>query len=183
LVRHLYSAGLPARRTVLTDIDELLPGFSVDLAGTADRQRPCWSPWDHVRAPEPEHSGEAADRLRRTIIQCVTGWTSSSNKLLLSVSGGLDSSIVAACLKAAGAPDVHCLTMFSNDAGGDERDYARALCQKLDLPLRSSCTGWKMSTSRLRSGRTCLVRSDEPRPTPMNEHISKPLAISERTRS
>jgi asparagine synthase (glutamine-hydrolysing) len=69
------------------------------------------------------------------VTQCVQGWASTCGKLVLSVSGGLDSSIVAACLKGAGAPDVHCVTMFGDDAEGDEREYARGLCEALGLPL------------------------------------------------
>jgi asparagine synthase (glutamine-hydrolysing) len=133
LAAHLYRAGLPGQRTVLAGIEELLPGFSIDLAGDSAGQRACWTPWDHVRPGPQEEPRQIAERLRRIVLHCVQSWASSSKQLLLSVSGGLDSSIVAACL--AGGKRVHCLTMFSDDAGGDERDYARALCTRLGLPL------------------------------------------------
>jgi asparagine synthase (glutamine-hydrolysing) len=54
--------------------------------------------------------------------------------VLLSVSGGLDSSIIAACLVEGGAETI-CLTMFADDPAGDERPFARALCTHLGLRL------------------------------------------------
>lgn len=135
LAVHLYGAGLPRRQTVLAGVDELLPGFSIDLLQAPERQRLCWSPWDHVRSGTGEDPGETAERLRRVVLQCVRAWASSFDHMLLSVSGGLDSSIVAACLAVARRPEVSCLTMFGEDPGGDERDYARALCRSLNLPL------------------------------------------------
>jgi asparagine synthase (glutamine-hydrolysing) len=50
------------------------------------------------------------------------------------VSGGLDSAIVAACLTAAEI-DANCITMFTDDPAGDERDYARLLCDRVGLRL------------------------------------------------
>jgi asparagine synthase (glutamine-hydrolysing) len=68
------------------------------------------------------------------VMHCVQAWASTSGRLLLSVSGGLDSSVIAACLARAGQ-DTVCLTMFAEDPSGDERPFARALCDHLGLPL------------------------------------------------
>jgi asparagine synthase (glutamine-hydrolysing) len=132
LAFHLYSAGLPSSRTVLAGIVELLPGFCADPEN-AQAQQPCWSPWDHVRATAEEEDA-VAERLRRTVGSCVKAAASPFRRLLLSVSGGLDSSIVAACL-ADGGSELTCLTMFGDDPAGDEREYARALCSTLGLSL------------------------------------------------
>jgi asparagine synthase (glutamine-hydrolysing) len=138
LAVHLYDAGLPRPQTVLAGIEELMPAFRVAAAGSCAEQRPCWSPWDHVGAEAGSDPAESALRLRRIVAQCVQGWASTCDSLVLSISGGLDSSIVAACLTGPGAPEVHCLTMFGDDAGGDERLYGRALCTSLGRPL-SEC--------------------------------------------
>ena len=133
LARHLYSGGVPTPATALHGISELLPGFAVQFPGQVECQVKCWSPWDHV----PEHSGGAdmsAERLSRAIKYCVRAWAAGHRRLLVSVSGGLDSSIIAACLAASGAESV-CLTMYGEDPTGDERPFARALCDHLGLPL------------------------------------------------
>jgi asparagine synthase (glutamine-hydrolysing) len=129
LARHFLGAGMPSRTTCLRGIQELLPGFAI-MAQAPQVQQPCWSPWDHVK-----RSGEVdAVRLAGTVARCVEAWAAGRGRLLLSVSGGLDSSIVAACLRRSGS-DVVCLTLYGDDPSGDERIYARALCNHLGLPL------------------------------------------------
>jgi asparagine synthase (glutamine-hydrolysing) len=129
----LYRANVPAPATALRGIQELLPGFALTLPGIPATQEQCWSPWDHVATRE-EDPQAAAERLSKIIRTCVEAWTSTRRHVLLSVSGGLDSSIIAACLAGAGTRTT-CLTLFSDDPAGDERVFARALCGHLGLPL------------------------------------------------
>jgi asparagine synthase (glutamine-hydrolysing) len=133
LARDLYVAGVPSPETCLSGISELLGGFAVRIPAP-DRQFQCWSPWEHVGQEPGGEEDEAAERLSRTVRHCMRAWSSGRGPLLLSVSGGLDSSIVAAALAQAKA-NVTCLTMYSEDPSGDERVFARALCTDLGLPL------------------------------------------------
>ncbi|MCW4460837.1 asparagine synthase-related protein [Sphingomonas sp. BT-65] len=133
LARLLWSGGLPTRETALAGVTALLPGAAVALTGAGERVAMRWSPWDHAE-PDGLPEEERAVRLRRVVQQCVAGWASLSQRPLVSLSGGLDSSIVAACLAEAGS-DVRCATMYTADPAGDERSYARALCAHLGLPL------------------------------------------------
>lgn len=131
LARDLYKAGVPEIETCLGGICELMGGFALTIPGSG-RQAQCWSPWDYVEQPVELDVSDQRKRLACTVRQCVRGWSAGRGRLLLSVSGGLDSSIVAAVLAGS---DVTCLTMFSEDPSGDERQYARMLCAKLGLPL------------------------------------------------
>jgi asparagine synthase (glutamine-hydrolysing) len=131
LARHLYSAGVPTAETCLSGVGELLAGFSMRVGDQAPRQLACWSPWNHV--PQESRPVPSSEALARTVKHCVCA-LASGHKPLLSVSGGLDSSIVAAALAKARC-DTICLTMYTDDAGGDERSYARALCAHLGLRL------------------------------------------------
>jgi asparagine synthase (glutamine-hydrolysing) len=131
--RQLYRAFVPAPATALGGINELLAGFALRLPGTGERQHPCWSPWDHV-IDRSEDSEQIAERLFRVVAHNVQAWASTCSRVLLSVSGGLDSSIIAACL-AEGPAEIVCLTMFTDDPSGDERPYARALCNHLGFQL------------------------------------------------
>jgi asparagine synthase (glutamine-hydrolysing) len=131
--RQLYRAFVPSATTALGNVRELLAGFALCLPSGLGQQEPCWSPWDHVH-DRSEGSAETAERLSRIVQHCVHAWASTDHPVLLSVSGGLDSSIVAACLAKAGA-DAVCLTMFTDDPSGDERPFARALCDRLGLAL------------------------------------------------
>ena len=129
--RQLFRAFVPSPATALRQIRELLPGFAIRVPLTVDRQEPCWSPWDYVGSVD-QTSDHSAERLSRVVRHCVSSWASSNGRLLLSVSGGLDSSIIAACLAKA---DTGCLTMFTDDPAGDERSFCRILCKHLGLPL------------------------------------------------
>jgi asparagine synthase (glutamine-hydrolysing) len=131
--RQLYRAFIPAQTTAIHRIRELLGGFSLCLCDEIGNQTPCWSPWNHV-ADRGDEPADAAARLSRIVGHCVHAWASTHRRALLSVSGGLDSSIIAACLAKADQ-DAVCLTMFADDAGGDERPFARTLCDHLGLRL------------------------------------------------
>ncbi|BAK67365.1 hypothetical protein SLG_26900 [Sphingobium sp. SYK-6] len=134
LLRHHYSRGLPEAGTALDGIRELLPGCSIGVPGHEPGQRPEWAPWQHVACRQDEHDTSAAERLRRLVFHTVGSWAATCARPLVSVSGGLDSSIVAACLARSGR-DVRCITMYTDDPAGDERSHARVLCAHLGLPL------------------------------------------------
>ena len=131
--RQLYRAFVPVPTTALRGVKELLAGFACSVPGEIEDAEPCWSPWEHVAARE-EPAADSAGRLARIVLHSVSAWASTAHPVLLSISGGLDSSIVAACLARAGSETV-CLTMFTDDPAGDERAFARALCDHLGLPL------------------------------------------------
>ena len=131
--RQLYRAFVPEPTTALCGIRELLAGFSLRAGTVGADQEPFWSPWDYVGNPAQGSEG-LTERLSGVVRHCVAAWASTRNRILLSVSGGLDSSILAACLSKS-RRDAVCLTMFSDDPTGDERMFARALCNHLGLPL------------------------------------------------
>jgi asparagine synthase (glutamine-hydrolysing) len=131
--RQLYRAFVPVPSTAIRGIRELLAGFALRISFDGCKRDQVWDPWDHVRGSD-EDLDVAAPRLARTIQHSVHAIASPYGRVLVSVSGGLDSSIVAACLARAGA-DAVCLTMFTDDPAGDERMFARALSDGLGLKL------------------------------------------------
>jgi asparagine synthase (glutamine-hydrolysing) len=134
LGRILYSAGLATTETALVGITELRAGEAVSLRGSSERLVARWSPWDFVDPGGEGGDNGVAERLRRTIEHCVAAWASRCRRPLVSLSGGLDSSIVAACLAQARS-EAACLTLFTDDPAGDERGFAQIVCGAVDLPL------------------------------------------------
>ncbi|MET3711767.1 asparagine synthase (glutamine-hydrolyzing) [Sphingomonas trueperi] len=134
LGRVLYSAGLPTPETALAGIGDLRAGDIVMLDGVAEQTTTGWSPWAFADLRDEEDSAATAERLRRVVEHCVAGWASLYRSPLLSLSGGLDSSIVAACLGEAGS-GAACLTLYTDDAAGDERTFAQLVCDAVGLPL------------------------------------------------
>jgi asparagine synthase (glutamine-hydrolysing) len=128
----------PYLRTARTGIEgcsELLPGTVRVTSAAGQRLETLWSPW---RAADP--AGEildfedAARRLRAVALGTVPAQFAGVELPLLELSGGLDSSIVAACLKAGGI-NFKAATFATRTPAGDERDYARVLAERLAIDL------------------------------------------------
>lgn len=111
-------------------VREVLPGEIVVLG--EDRARPAsWSPWDHTQRP-PERIDP--DELRNKVSRTVSAWSMRFERVQLELSGGIDSSIMAACLGGRRRP-WRGLTMVTADPDGDERPYARAVAERVGTPL------------------------------------------------
>lgn len=131
--RLLAGIDAPTRRTCVAGIEELVAGECLIVGDGEVTIESWWSPWGHVEPNEMDFA-ENADRLRDTICDCVATWVGCFPHVLLDISGGLDSSIVA----AAAAPQsskLSCLTHVGPDRDGDERRYARAVTGSLGLTL------------------------------------------------
>ncbi len=105
--------------------------------GTAAQIAPIWTP-PGLTSPPPRllASRELAPELECTIINCVRHWAGSRSDIVLELSGGLDSSIVAAAPAAAGA-DFFC-DHLRNARRGWRRAPLRARGRR---PLRSLSCG------------------------------------------
>jgi len=158
LAEHLRGAAMPARPTALKDMDELRPGF-VRLPDGSERS--LWSPHDHL-GPVAMSETDTESLLARRLRAGMSGLSHDRGRILVSLSGGLDSSIIAAGLVEAGR-DIVCLNMFTADARGDERSYARTLCAHIGAPLIE---------------RPYLV-SDVDLLAPLNAHLPRPMGRSQ----
>lgn len=137
--QHIAFGGLRVARTGLVGVQELLPGMAVAL-GPSLRRELYWRPGDFA-APDMEISDpeEAADQVREETVRCVAALASAFPKIVLELSGGLDSSIVAACL--AGRADVQAINCATERPEGDEREFARLVADATGFPLREVMLG------------------------------------------
>ena len=129
---------LRSERTGLRGLRELLPGCSLDTEGRHTSTTAIWSPWTFV-APDRRHASpaEAAASIHDAVALVVKAWAEVDRSVLLELSGGLDSSIVAACLRKADARTI-CCTMVAPVPGTDERQYARQVTDHLQFELLSA---------------------------------------------
>lgn len=119
-------------RTGIAGLSELLPGSGVLFDGVTATIRTNWSPWDHVAVDRDVRDHVRA--LERAILRSVAASSASRSEIVVELSGGLDSSIVAAALKAAGA-DFSAITFATPGADGDERHFARAVAARCEIEL------------------------------------------------
>lgn len=123
-------------RTGLEGVSELLPGTSLLLSPAAAVVHEVWSPWTFV-APGHRHkpSDDAAADVRAAVRTAVRSWAHADTSVLLELSGGLDSSIVATCLRGFPAR-ITCFNLDTPVPGADERAYAELMALQLGIPLR-----------------------------------------------
>lgn len=139
LAAHLAFGELGGASTPLTGITQVLPG---QLLFLDERRPPCllWDAARHARKANPMAVEEASTALAQTVRACTQAWAACHQSLLLRLSGGLDSSILAACLGSRVANDrvaarVTCVNYHSPGADSDERRYARLAARAAGLEL------------------------------------------------
>ena len=132
---------LRTARTGAVGIREVLPGTSHHRAFGSATETIVWSPWNHAR---PELAigdfDAAASRLREEILHAVPRLADGAGDIVVQLSGGLDSSLVAASLAAAGRP-FRAVTFATRAPDGDERAYARQLAQHFSIDLAELVEG------------------------------------------
>ncbi|MBB3844335.1 asparagine synthase (glutamine-hydrolyzing) [Xanthomonas arboricola] len=135
IAHHLHYPHLKTERTGLVGVRELLPGSQLCLQSNRSSIEQVWNPWDFVAAPQRRYNPlDAQAQVRQAVASSVTCWARTDASVLLELSGGLDSSILAACLKDTTAR-VACCNLVTPVPGADERHYARQMSDLLGTEL------------------------------------------------
>lgn len=158
--RHLLVSQLRGPETCLAGVRELSGGSRLTIAPRGLTCDSLWSPWKFV-VPDGGDFESCAAGLRAVVVECVGQVGRCFDRVLLGLSGGLDSSIVAVALATAGAR-FECLTLVTADPLGDERMFARAVTDSLGVRL--------IEASRLLAG-VDVTRSSA-------AHLPRPVARS-----
>lgn len=146
-------------RTALEPIRELLPGTALHTNGSNVRIDTCWTPYSHAAGWRAEaRIDEAAEGLRRIVIDSVSALARVYPRSLSELSGGLDSSIVTACLARASG-DVAAVTVRGRQADLDETPYAEMVAKACGISLHHLT----LDTALVDLARTASARL--PRPT------------------
>lgn len=134
LARYLAREDIRTNETCLTGISEIRGGEASSFTGSEPASETLWSPWTYASISHRNENEDAERLLRETLIRCTDQLARDHGHIVLKLSGGLDSSIVAACLKASG----HAFTavnLVTADPSGDEREHAWRVAANLGNPL------------------------------------------------
>ena len=151
---------LASAETGINEIMEIMPGFCEETRG-AERTLHCyWNPVSIAREDPIPDFNTAVRTLHDVTRSCVHAWAARTPKLLHTLSGGLDSSIVLGCLQdAPSQPEITALTFFAEGPDSDERAFARcaaqwAHCEHIecrrddsDVDLRQALCGARLERS------------------------------------
>jgi asparagine synthase (glutamine-hydrolysing) len=135
VARHLATRDMRGAVTCLHALHELPGGQRLSVMRDKRQVEALWSPWTFVeRGRQIDDAEDAARRVRAAALECVAARASDYGRTALMLSGGLDSSVVAACLSRAGRR-FDALTLVTPEATGDERDYARRTSEAVGAAL------------------------------------------------
>lgn len=156
----LANPGRATRATALTEVSDVQLGERVRFCGDTLQRSIQWRPFDIARTDPIVDADEAARQLRTTTRDCIHTWASCYSGLIHNLSGGLDSSIVLACLKDAPTrPALTCLNYYGTGPSEDERQYARLVARHVGAELVES----RLDPANVRLERiTTLRRSARP---------------------
>jgi len=162
IAHHIAMPETAASRTCLMDLHALPGGHRLFANLPHPILDEIWSPWMACDdRPGVKDHNEAAARLREVLGRSLATQLVGANKALLLLSGGLDSSILAACLHSNGS-DFHGLNLVTEAAVGDERHFARLAAQAAGADLTETFRAWEevnLSNSRAARGARPYARA------------------------
>ncbi len=124
----------PASRSIFAEIAKLPPGHTAVLEDGALRLRRYWALPPPGAAPPPTSPGEAAARVREAVRDAVRLRLESDVPLGVFLSGGIDSSIVVACMREITGQRIRTFAVgFGRGAPSyDELPFARRVAQRFE---------------------------------------------------
>jgi asparagine synthase (glutamine-hydrolysing) len=154
LERRLYGGDMTQQWDALNEISQVRRGECVEFVPRRQpsivARRFLWNPFAIARTSEPlDDIAAAAAALRNTLRSCTATLATCHESVLLRLSGGLDSSIVLACLQAgARRPSVLSYTQYVPGSPLDPRRWARQAAAHSGgehVELESTAAGVRLS--------------------------------------
>lgn len=174
LARMLVHWVLTGTETGLDNVEKLPRGQRLTLCQGRTERALLWDPIAIASTPRIQQPEEAAVELRTTVQNTIDAWASCFQRIVLKLSGGFDSSVVAGCLaQARSKPEVSYLHMWIDmelDEGrvhlpgmdqrtanklraiaghGDQRYFARLVAERWRTPMTERQRSLSVDLSRL----------------------------------
>jgi asparagine synthase (glutamine-hydrolysing) len=131
-----WNMRLVTRETGFDGVSQVYAGECLTISGDSRSGTFHWNPVRVYEREQMQDPVQAGSTLKSTIEYCVRSWAAGYSDILHQLSGGLDSSIVAACLTTPFSnANVTCLNMHTETEEGDERRFARQVATQCGFPL------------------------------------------------
>jgi asparagine synthase (glutamine-hydrolysing) len=135
LALYIFQHPLHVRETGLREVSALLAGDSVSISPAGTSHQCLWDPRSISRDNVINDYTRAESELTSVTEEVIYSWGSLYDRILLRLSGGLDSAIVLGCLKRLKCADrVVCVNEYATGTD-DERMYAREAAETAGVPL------------------------------------------------
>lgn len=154
LVSYVVDGMVSTSGSLIGELSELKAGSSAELRqGKLFRVTNYWDPFS-ISQTNPIRDFElASQEIHRTVLECTDSISREHPRILHTLSGGIDSSIVLGALRASSSkPTLFCYTHFSHESQGDERVYARAVAATAEAPIIEQERDGALRFERMLSG-------------------------------
>ena len=136
LATYLLDSDVRLRETGLAAVQELLAGDCWSGSASSESHHCIWNPAHIWKDGAVDDHAVALAELRDSTQRCIDFWSTVHRRVILRLSGGLDSGIVLGCIgRTRAPPNVTCLNRYDDEPGGDERYYARLAAQRHGVAL------------------------------------------------
>ena len=124
------------RETAIGEVQAMEWGECIATDDDQVRSSFFWNPCEIAARDNIANFDAAKDELRQSTEMCVQSWAKHYGLIVHQLSGGLDSSIsVAIARKCLPRSSIIGVNFYSKSRVGDERHYARAVAQSIDIDL------------------------------------------------
>ncbi len=121
--------------TAIQEVDSLESGECAECKPDGRSRHVYWDPRSFLEERSPTAFDQATQTIRLATEYCVRALSSRHDRILVQLSGGLDSSIVLSSLcRAAHMPSIIAVNYYSRGSG-DERRFARSMADKVNCRL------------------------------------------------
>lgn len=144
LANHVLFGGVGVQEA-FEGVEQVYRGECVEVSEATNpthRRQFLWHPSTFADSLDGiEDPDWAARAMRATVRSCTHSWAALHDSILHRLSGGLDSSIIAGCLKdALNRPRTCCYTYYTPHSRSDERPWARLVathvgCEHIESPV------------------------------------------------
>ena len=132
---HIMLPMFQKTHTGLKEVSEVLPAERVEITPFERKSAFIWNPTKISQADIIEATGEAVALLHDKVEKTIGALAGCYDRIVHNL-GGLDSSIMLACLaKAETRPDITAINFFTKSPRGEERFYSRQVAEKYNIPL------------------------------------------------
>jgi asparagine synthase (glutamine-hydrolysing) len=121
--------------TAINEITTLECGEGVDCTPGGYTKHVYWDPGRFLKDRSLSSFADATRALRGTVDHCVNAQSLEHNRILVNLSGGLDSSIVLSALARAPHKPLLTAVNYHSRGCGDERPYARPMARSVNCRL------------------------------------------------
>ncbi|MGV3653785.1 MAG: asparagine synthase (glutamine-hydrolyzing), partial [Noviherbaspirillum sp.] len=132
LAEYFQFGYIDAPRSIYRGIAKLPPGHLLQIGPDGQHEMRCWwSVLDALEKPLAGSETDLADALEELLQDAFRLRMVSDVPVGVFLSGGIDSSVLAALLQKGGGPPIHTFTIGFSDARHDESGHARRVAEHL----------------------------------------------------